>query len=123
MIKFDDTEIEEYEFHQYKSPISIKYIDIKKIVVSNEFSFGKQDFKYFIGYKDSEKIRSLCIFYPQMIIYKRYFDENGHIHVLTKKKIEKVSNTIKNKFNSKLIYSEEYLKAKKIGTKRDFQCL
>ena len=54
-IKFDDTEIEEYKYHQNKSPISINNIDINKIVVSNKLHFGKQDFKYFIGYKDSEK--------------------------------------------------------------------
>ena len=29
IIKFDDTEIEDYEFHQYKSPISINDIKIK----------------------------------------------------------------------------------------------
>ena len=28
-IKFDDTEIEEYKFHQNKSPILINNIDIK----------------------------------------------------------------------------------------------
>ena len=55
VIKFDDTEIEEYKYHQNKSPISINNIDINKIVVSNKLRFGKQDFKYFIGYKDSEK--------------------------------------------------------------------
>ena len=63
IIKFDDTEIEEYKFHQNKSPISINDIDINEIVVSNELPFGDQDFKYFIGYKNSEKIRSLCIFH------------------------------------------------------------
>ena len=50
LIKFDDTEIEEYKFHQIRSPILINDIDIKNIVVSNKFLFGKQDFKYFIGY-------------------------------------------------------------------------
>ena len=55
-IKLDDTEIEEYEFHQYKSPISTNDIDINKIVVSSKFLFGKQDFKYFVGYIDFEKI-------------------------------------------------------------------
>ena len=75
IIKFDDTEIEEYELHQYKSLISISDIDINKIVVSNEFRLGKQDFKHFIGYKDSERIRPLCIFRPQVIIHKRNFDE------------------------------------------------
>ena len=53
IIKFDDTDIEQNKFHQYKGPISIKDIDINKIVGSNKFPFGKQDFKYFIGYKDS----------------------------------------------------------------------
>ena len=37
IIKFDDTEIEEFQFHQYKSPISINNIDIKKMIVSNKF--------------------------------------------------------------------------------------
>ena len=32
IIKFDDTETEEYEFHQYKSPVSIDDIDINEIV-------------------------------------------------------------------------------------------
>ena len=49
----DDTEIKKYQFHQNKNPISINDIDINKIVVSNKLPFGKQDFKYFIGYKDS----------------------------------------------------------------------
>ena len=57
IIKFDDTEIEEYKFHQYKSPTSINNIDIKKIVVSNKVPFGKQDFRYFIGYKNNKRIR------------------------------------------------------------------
>ena len=36
IIKFDDTEIKEYEFHQHKNTISINNIDINKIVVSNK---------------------------------------------------------------------------------------
>ena len=58
---------------------------IKKITAANKFPFGKQDFQYFIGFKDSEKIRPLCIFHPQMIICKIYFDENRHIYFLLKK--------------------------------------
>ena len=34
-INFDDTEIEEYEFSQYKNPILINNINILKVVVSN----------------------------------------------------------------------------------------
>ena len=132
IIKFDDTEIEEYKFHQNKSLILINDIDINKIVVSNKLPFGKQDFKYFVGYKDSEKIRRFCIFLPQMIIYKRSFDENRRIYFLIKKEkvfikymenLQKVRNIIKNKFNRKLIYSKRYLKAeKKVNTKGGSQC-
>ena len=56
IIKFYGTKMEEYNFHQNKSPISISNIDINKIVVSNNVPFGKQDFKYFIFYINSEKI-------------------------------------------------------------------
>ena len=68
IIKFDNNKIEEHEFHQHKSRISINNIDINKIA-SNKLLFNKQDFKYFIGYKDAEKIRPLCIFHPEMDIY------------------------------------------------------
>ena len=60
-------------------------IVINEIVSSNKLPFGKQDFKYFIGYKDSEKIRPLCIFHPQMIICKRRFDENRCIYFFVKR--------------------------------------
>ena len=62
----------------------INNIDINKIVVSFKFLFGKQDFKYFISYKDSEKIGHLCIFCPLMVTCKRNFDQNRRIYFLTK---------------------------------------
>ena len=43
-------------FHQPKRPISIKNRDINKIMVSDKVFFGKRGFKYFIGYKDAEKM-------------------------------------------------------------------
>ena len=48
--KIGDIEIENQNIHQYKRPISIKKIDIDKIVVSNKALFGKKGSKYFIGY-------------------------------------------------------------------------
>ena len=72
---FDDTEIEEDKFHYYKSPISIndKYTIL---VVSNKLPFGKQDFKYFIAYKN---VRPLCILFPK---YKRYFDKPKYTYFI-----------------------------------------
>ena len=86
IIKFDDTKIEEYKVLPNRSPISINDIDLNKIVVSNKLLLGKQDFKYFIGYKDSQKNKPLCTFHTQMIICKRNFDGNKRIYFLIKKK-------------------------------------
>ena len=69
MKKIFYTEIEEYMFHQYKSLIFIDDIDINEIVVSNNFPFGKEDFKFFIGYKDNKEIKLLPSFFPEISIY------------------------------------------------------
>ena len=34
-IKFDDSEIKKYKFHQYKSPTAIDNIDVNEIVILN----------------------------------------------------------------------------------------
>ena len=75
IIKFNDTEIEKYKFHQYKSPVSIDNIGVNKIVVSNKISFGKNGFKHFIDYNNAEKYRPLWIFFPKMSTYRREFDK------------------------------------------------
>ena len=64
----------------YKSQIS--NMNINKIVVSNKLTFGKQDFKYFIGCKDDKEIRSLCIFFPEMSMYKIYSDKTKYMHFM-----------------------------------------
>ena len=53
IIKFD-IKIPKQKFHQHKRPFSIKNIDSDKTVVSNKVPFGKNGFKYFIGYKDAK---------------------------------------------------------------------
>ena len=85
IIKFDDTEIEKYKFHQYKSPVSIDNIDVNKIVVSNKISFGKNGFKHFIGYNNAEKYRPLWIFFPKMSTYRREFDKTRCLSFFYKK--------------------------------------
>ena len=72
-IKFGDTEIEKYKFHQHNSPLSIVSVDICKIVVPNKVSFGKKDFKYFIGFKYSKANRALSIILTKMSAYRRDF--------------------------------------------------
>ena len=74
------------------------------MVVPNQVSFGKKEFKYFIGYEDAENIKPLCIFLPKMTAYRKDFDETKHIYFLIKhdellekynKIQEKVENSLK----------------------------
>ena len=43
------------------------------MILSNKVSFGKKDFRYFTGYKDGKKIRSLCVFLLKMSACRRGF--------------------------------------------------
>ena len=95
----DDTEIEEFKFHQYKNLILINNIDINEIDVSNKLLFSKQDFKYFLGYKDNQEIKPLCIFFPEISIRKRYFDKTKCMYFM--KKCEKLFDKYM-KFGKKL---------------------
>lgn len=62
-LKLIDVEIEKLRFHSSKiqNPIRINDLDTDEIVISNEFPYTKKTFKYFIGYKNDERVMSLCI--------------------------------------------------------------
>ena len=62
----------------------INDIDINEIVVSNKLPFGKQDFKYFTGYRENKKLRLLCIFFPDMILCKTHFDKTKYMFFVIK---------------------------------------
>ena len=70
-IMFGDTEIEERKFHYHKNPILMNDVHINKMAVSYQFCFGKKSFKYFIGYKDNEKVKPLCIMLPKLVDRKK----------------------------------------------------
>ena len=67
-----------------------------------------KSFKYFIGYKDGNIIRLLCIILPQMSGYIKYFEDKGknvsfmieNESVLTKH--NEIWNKIKSTLNIKL---------------------
>ena len=44
----------------------------------------KKGFKYFIGYKDAKKIRSLCVFLLKMSAYRKDFDETKYMSFFIK---------------------------------------
>ena len=65
VITFGDTEIEKYRFHQLKNPITIYHEKIDRIV-PNKVPYCKKHFKYFLVYKDAEKVRPLLVMLPEM---------------------------------------------------------
>ena len=137
VLKFHDIEIEKCEFYQHKKPISIDN-SINRIIVSNEASFVKKEYKYFIGYKNVKAIRPLSIFLPKMSIYRRDFNKTKCMSFLIKDEntlekydeiSEKVSNITSKKIYSEPVHNIKYLKTKikpfkeKINTKESSQCI
>ena len=67
-------------FYKNKKVAKIDDIDVNKILVSNEKTYGTKNlFKYFIGYNDNAVSRPLCIKLPEMTGYIRKFEGNTTI--------------------------------------------
>ena len=49
-------------------------VNIDQIVVFDKFKHSDDGFKYFIGYKDGEIFKPLCIILPQMTGHIKYFE-------------------------------------------------
>ena len=74
-LKFGEIKIDKQNFINLKKPIDSNLIDKNKIVISDRFESDEDD-KYYIGYKDGEFVRSLCIMLPQISEFIKYFDGN-----------------------------------------------
>ena len=118
-LKFDNIRVNNKEFHKSKRPI---YLESVNIVVSDRFKNSEYGFKYFIGYKDGEIVKPLCIILPQMSGYIKYF-ENGskNMSFMVKnddvlEKYNKIWDKTKNKlnieFHSAPVYDKKYIKNK-----------
>ena len=54
---FDDKSIKINIFYRSRKPFDISDIDVNKILISKEVSYGtKNSLKYFIGYNDEEDV-------------------------------------------------------------------
>ena len=59
---FGENGIIKSAFHKNKKPININEVDIEEIVLSHKKSYGKDSFKYFIGYRHKYVFPSpLCV--------------------------------------------------------------
>ena len=87
----------------------MKNIEINKIAVSNNISFGNNDFFiYFTGHKDTKKIRPLCIFLPNMSACRKDLHETKFMSSLIKyddllEKYNEIWEKVKNSIEKKLI--------------------
>ena len=79
-LKFDTTEVNKKEFHNSKQPTGLNLVDVDQIVISDKFKYNDDGFKYFIGYKEDNIIRPLCIILPQRSGYTKYFENGGRIY-------------------------------------------
>ena len=118
-LKFDNIRVNNKEFHKSKRPI---YLESVNAVVSDRFKNSEYGFKYFIGYKDGEIVKPLCIILPQMSGYIKYFENGGkNMSFMVKnddvlEKYNKIWDKTKNKlnieFHSAPVYDEKYIKNK-----------
>ena len=76
-LKFDNIRVNKKEFHKYKQPIDLNLVNADQIVISDKFKHSDDGFKYFIGCKEGEIFKPLCIILHQMSRYIKYFENGG----------------------------------------------
>ena len=76
-LNFDKVEINKNKFHGSKKSIVLDSMDINRIVTPDRFKHSDNSFKYFIGYAEDDVIRPLCIIFPQLRGFMKYFNESG----------------------------------------------
>ena len=121
-LKFDNIKVNKKEFHNSKQAIDLYSVTVDQIVVSDKFKHSEEGYEYFIGYREGENVRPLCIILRQMSGCIKYFENGGkNMSFLIKNdevwgKYEEIWDVIKNKlsikFHSEPIYEKKYLKSK-----------
>ena len=95
-LKFDNIRVNKKEFHKSKQPINLDLVNVDQIVISDKFKHSDDGFKYFIGYRESEIIKPLCIILPQMSGYIKYFENSGkNMSFFVRDKYNKIWDKIK----------------------------
>ena len=71
-LKFDNIRANKKN-HKSKQPIDLDLVNVDQIIVSDKFKHTDDGFKYFIGYKEEEIVKPLCLILPQMTGYIKCF--------------------------------------------------
>ena len=122
ILTFDNIRVNKKEFHKSKQPIDLGLANVDQIVISDRFKHSDDGFEYFIGYKEGEIVKPLCIILPQMSGYIKYFENGGKNmsfvikddDVLDKYNEiwDKIKETLNIKFHSTPVSDEKHIKAK-----------
>ena len=75
ILKFDNVKVNKKEFHVSNQTIVLN-LNVNQILISDKFEHSDKGFKYYIGYKDNDIVRLLCIILPQMSGFIKYFDDS-----------------------------------------------
>ena len=75
-VKFENVRVNKKEFHKSKQPIDLNLVNVDQIVISDKMKHSDDGFNYFIGYKEGEIAKPLCIILPQISGHMKDF-ENG----------------------------------------------
>ena len=78
ILTFGDTEIEKTNYG-YKSPVSIRNIDIGKVLLRNKITFSEKNYKLFIGSFYNIRVKTLHIMLPKTSAPVKSYDgqQNG----------------------------------------------
>ena len=76
-IIFGDAAINKKEFYSPKHTLSLKDVQLDKIVTSNKWKINETTCKYYEGYCKDGLIGPLCVIMPQMNGYIKYFNDGG----------------------------------------------
>ena len=75
--KFGDKEVDRKVFYSSKQAILLDSVDLNKIVVSNKWKINDTTYKYLCAYLNNDTIQPICVIWPQMNGYIKYFDDGG----------------------------------------------
>ena len=79
-LKYGEIKVNKKEFNKLDQQIHLKQVEISKIVISEEFK-SDDDVKNFIGHKNGETVKPLCIILPQISAFIKSF-KNTKRHVI-----------------------------------------
>ena len=84
-LKSHNIRLNKKEFHKSKQPIDLMSVNVDQILVPDKFNHSDAGFKCFIGYREGEIVKPLCIILPQISGCIKHFENGGkNIYFLIK---------------------------------------